>query len=821
MGFNIQDRVSQEAKDNARLERDSVNNPADFAPGFGEDDGFGSFGSDDGFGMGGSTSGFGGGFGADSGFGGGFGGFGLPITQPQAPQPPVKSSEDKILEAVSFGGKGVWAFFNDFVKSFQTLTLEIVMAVWTTSLMVSLAIGIFALIFLGLGYIPAFEPLIAALIALGLSTAVWGVVYDITVANYHAATNNAPARAPEYSTGDDDTDVFEMGDDDVFSMDDDEFEISAPSSGFDFGDGDDFDDFDSDNDIEVDDETKPGVDTDYLLSQINIDKGMMTRSYIFEHFSRILEDINPTFDSVRVIPESSGEFDSWDATIRAAAELSKPSTALDMPTLISAKEKLFYIILEIQRVKWLKNVDSFVQELVNVSSYDKTTNSRNENIYGIGEAVGDKIYVKIMKGETAMVSVKDSFKQVKDRILSPKSYMPIIFGVDAEGNVIMEDLKEINSMLITGMPRSGKTWLILSIVAQMTAWMKPSELHLYLLDPKDKISDLRAITTPHVKKFVADDAEILNQLRHIVRIEGPRRKQILGAGGFVNIWDYKKANPTTDLPLIYVLIDEVVTLAERMDDEVKKEFQGLLIELVSQLPALGIRIFMIPHVVKDNILKKTMTDLIPCRISVRGDVKHIESTVGMKNFPHKLAHQGDMAVRLNNDEPKFIHSAVLSKTNQGNTEVFQYLTKFWAKIEPESVERGTPCALSGLVDVPEYAKEASNTFSPRVGEGNDTFTAGNVKERKVKIEDKSYNSVGSAPQSLATDDLNDLLRGVHDTDDSDEDVGEDYTYNESVVEDSIIDTEILDDYDEDDETDDEEDEDADEKTDTDWDDKEW
>jgi S-DNA-T family DNA segregation ATPase FtsK/SpoIIIE len=294
-----------------------------------------------------------------------------------------------------------------------------------------------------------------------------------------------------------------------------------------------------------------------------------------------------------------------------------------------------------------------------------------------------------MKGETALVTIKDAFAKVREEMIDTDNHIPVVLGINEEGDVIWEDLKKINSMLVTGMPRSGKSWFVKSVLAQMAMFLPPEDLHFYLLDPKDDISDFKSMSMPHIRKFVSSDEDILKELRWVVEVEASRRQKIMKeAGNFINYWDLKKSRPNIELPLLYVVIDEVVTLADRMDKETKKEFQGLLSQLVSQLPALGIRIFMIPHVVKNHILKKTITDLIPCRISVRGDADHIESSVGTKasDFVHKLTNQGDMAVKLNNGKAQFVHGAVIGESNEKMENFFDFLTQFWLKVNPDYIK---------------------------------------------------------------------------------------------------------------------------------------
>lgn len=91
-----------------------------------------------------------------------------------------------------------------------------------------------------------------------------------------------------------------------------------------------------------------------------------------------------------------------------------------------------------------------------------------------------------------MVTIKDTYRYTKDFVLDTKNEMPIILGIDAEGKAITKDFKTINSILVTGMPRSGKSWFVQSRLTQMMFYMKPSELNFYICDPKDDISDFKA-----------------------------------------------------------------------------------------------------------------------------------------------------------------------------------------------------------------------------------------------------------------------------------------------------------------------------------------
>lgn len=743
--MNIRDKVSQDDRDNARIDRDRATNPAESDPGMsdsefdwdafdspsagsssGMDDIWGKSGSSDSGGFGDTGGGFGsfggggsGGWG-DSGWGGGgaFGGGGFgggfgPMGQ-DPNQKKEEELEDKIFSGIGKFFKGFGTFLKEFVTSFKSFNYMSQLKMGRLSIIigaVTAVIGLLLFLF-GFGTALGLPLLVGGLLSTGVGVITFMLAYDTFNKNgaednpdLHQQYENAYAPQPEEtafpSSFPQEPSIFPQSDEEdtfgsIFPEEDDEFPMDFDEEDEeDEEDDDKFDIFSDDKNIDFESfkdviETDPAsvkATMDSTLENLDSNNGMYTRQYLYEHISQCLVDVNPNFDKAREIRDDTDEFDAWDSIIQNSAKQFKPrGNDIEYPHLISAEEKIFYYLLEVKRVNWLKNVDQFVTEIVNICAYDKKTGVLDHSIYGVSNVVGDRIYVKIMKGDTAMVSVKDAYSRIADDIKDTKNFMPIVLGIDAEGNIIWRDFKDINSFLVTGMPRSGKSWFIQSVISQMTFYLKPSELHFYVLDPKDAISDFKQMMIPHFRKFVTNDADILAELRNIVRIEGPRRKQIIGDAGFVNIWDYKKKNPDVEMPLLYVLIDEVITLAERMDKETKDEFQGLLLELVSQLPALGIRIMMIPHIVKDQILKKTITDLIPCRVSVRGDSEHIEKSVGVRNFKHKLTHQGDMAVRFNNDEPLFVHSAILTPSNEGNKDLFNFLTKFWIKLDPEGYE---------------------------------------------------------------------------------------------------------------------------------------
>lgn len=690
--MGILDKVNREDRENARLNRDSEVNPPEYDPGMGEDswDNDDSWGSSDGDSWGSSDDSWG----TDSG-NSWDSGSNNNDSWGSTQNADTESDEDKIFKALGGVWKGVKEFVGEFVKSFKTFDVEKRIKFSKTMMILSAVLIAVSILLMILKQSWGFSILIGSMINIS-----WGVVFFMF--SYDKLSKEGYSESTEVISVDDSDDLFDDSDawdneSNAFDDEEDEFnsyDTEGTEYDYDYDEDEEDEDLDFDyNDIEDDESeivstvSEPTVSKEEILDRISCNNGMVTRQYLYDCNIGVLKSTDKDFKKVREIKEGSEEFDAWEAVIQKSAELFRTNQE-DMPYLIEAKEKLFYVMLEVKRVKWIKNLQQLVDEIVNIYRYDKESGTIDKTIYGIGDAVGDTWIIRIMKGSTATISLKDVYDSSSNIALNTENYMPIILGVDSEGSVVWSDFKEINALLVTGMPRWGKSWLVKSILYQMTMYLSPRDLNMVFMDPKGDISDFKEIRLPHVKKFVDKEANILKELRQIVKVEGPRRKKLIGDVGAKNIWDFKKSNPDVELPLLYIVIDEVVTLSDSMDKETKTEFQGLLRELVSQLPALGIRIFLVPHVIKDQIISKTTTDLILCRISVGGDEKHIETVCGVKNFPHKLTHIGDTAIRLGNDDTKFMHSIVLDDTNEGIDELFAFQAKLWCKLMP-GCEKGS------------------------------------------------------------------------------------------------------------------------------------
>lgn len=750
--------MSNSELDNARVTRNDRLNPPEFSPGqddcFGDLDGFGDGGVNgfDDFGSGTSMSG---GFGdLNSTPAGGFGDFGGFGGSPQGSLgQPQESTEDKVFKAVGVGMKGSWNFFKDIAGSFKGLTPKY-WSVWGShTAIVGGVTTVSGLVLWLLGKDIGFHLSVAGVLTVGTGVPV--LMFNVDKGNQlSSAYETAPCMSNTEPIAD-------------FGDVEDTFDTLDDLDGFDEDEGLDYDtelSFDDDamfNDIEEPEpEPEPAMDCNDALGSLgDIDGTMVTRQYLFEAVNKVLPSIKPSFATEREIAEDTDIFVAFEDKLREAGIVTGIKED-DLPELLSMKENLMTIKLIISRPSSLRNKEqNIADELAKI--YGNNDGIVNEEVYATQVTVGTKCYITIFTGEKALISLKDMYVQCKDFMLNTSNYIPIVLGVNERGEVITSDLKKVDSMLVTGMPRSGKSWCVQAILFQMCTFLSPEELEIYILDPKGGTSDFLNFRLPHVKGFVKDKNKIVESLRRVVNVEGERRRNLMN--GLPNIWDFKAKYPDVKMPLLYVVIDEVVTLANEMDKDTKDEFQRLLMIITTQMPNLGIRIFMIPHVVKDDIIKKTTTQVIPCRISVKGDTDHIESSLGIKikEFPYKLPSVGDMAVKMStiSSKPMYVHGVALSSSNEQNNELFEYMRRVWKKLLPETVKGSVSETAEiqqetdALISSAQY--DVGDLEEPIFTDSDKTGTSGFVVEGTK--EDSTENSVDVLEEGYSDFDENEFF----------------------------------------------------------------
>ena len=458
------------------------------------------------------------------------------------------------------------------------------------------------------------------------------------------------------------------------------------------------------NDLIPDEEPAEDVDYDSLesdLENLHMQKGTQTRQFIYETLTKGLPSISPKFADMRNLREGSAEWAIWAELIRDAAK--QVGTRDDLlPDLKDASENPFMYKLTISRTPRMKT-QAIADEVVNIYKYDDNGNLEYSNAYATSAEAGSRAFISIYKGaKIDMISLADMYAASPDTqkfVRDPKTEMPVVIGTTGDGSVKAVDLLKAPAIVVSGEPRSGKSWIVKLILNQMCAYMSPNDLHLYIGDPKNQISEYANYNLPHVRRKEYTVDSVIDMLRYLVNTEAPRRKNIMQQYGYVNVLEFRRDHPEVTFPFLYVVLDEMMSLANAMGKEDAREYRELIERFVSEFPALGMRAIFIPHRVKNDVIPKSVSELISVRITAKSasDASAAEN-LGLNSaseFPYKLSNAGDVAVRIadiNDGAPTYLRAAVLAPDTKGMERLESYIGHYWDKLDPVNEEEPEPPA---------------------------------------------------------------------------------------------------------------------------------
>jgi hypothetical protein len=420
-------------------------------------------------------------------------------------------------------------------------------------------------------------------------------------------------------------------------------------------------------------------DYDAALSNVR-DNSIINRKLLVQTFLNFLPLNTPDFSYRKRIDNDSPEFADFKTISRNAFSnlLNKPMEEINLQ-LDEVYETFFSYELKIKRIQKVSKVTEINNEFRLWFNWpDESGNIVYANVDT--KIIGNYYNINIERGETAVITFGDVFKkqQVREFYENEGNPLPIVAGITETGNVITTDAKPFDTMMITGKPRSGKSWYVLSVLMSLMMFNTPEDVQFIIVDPKESNLFKTLALMPHVCGLHNDD-NILAIMDDLINNEAPRRKKLFADNKCDDIWALRKKG--IKLPILYLVIDEYITVQSKQQDAgTVKEFNGKTRVLISQLPSQGIRLIFIPHRAT-GIVDKTNRTMLQFTAAVRADLAEVDDALGTKGWNHALTKAGDIALKTSSmTDACYVRGMSVTTSDAENTKLIENVAKAFYKM---------------------------------------------------------------------------------------------------------------------------------------------
>lgn len=220
--------------------------------------------------------------------------------------------------------------------------------------------------------------------------------------------------------------------------------------------------------------------------------------------------------------------------------------------------------------------------------------------------------------------------------LNPSKLL-VALGLDVSGKPIVADLAKMPHVLIAGQTGSGKSVCINTFLASLLFRTSPSEVKLFLIDPK-RVEMPHYVDIPHLLAPVVVELDKIILVLKWVLDEMERRYKKFSEVGARNIDSYNEMSGFQALPYIVLVIDELAEVMLFSPSQVEEK----IARIAQMSRATGIHMVLATQRPSVDIITGLIKANIPCRIAF-AVASQVDSRV-IIDAPgaEKLLGRGDM-----------------------------------------------------------------------------------------------------------------------------------------------------------------------------------
>lgn len=244
----------------------------------------------------------------------------------------------------------------------------------------------------------------------------------------------------------------------------------------------------------------------------------------------------------------------------------------------------------------------------------------------------DTVYRKIQAKENAeeklqSIALFDYLPQSKEDLWRHNSAqaMMIPVGRDKSNEEVSLEITQKdaqNATIVVGMPGSGKSVFLNTLITSTAYYYSPKQVDLYLIDfsgvefnvyaPKG-LSEEESYVLPHAK-VIAPESEREFGISVLRRIhdEGRNRQRLFSDAGlsdFAEYWDYCVAHGLDTLPRVLLIVDEFQKFFEGEYDKIALEAEKIIKIIVKEYRKFGINLILATQTIGPYASKIDLGDI--------------------------------------------------------------------------------------------------------------------------------------------------------------------------------------------------------------------
>ena len=424
-------------------------------------------------------------------------------------------------------------------------------------------------------------------------------------------------------------------------------------------------------------------DSRALLESVPSNVPLLGRSYLVDVMRQFFPLNTKGFADKREIYKDTEEFELLETltlkSIATAAKLEYEDFDKEKHYVAEAYETLFTYEIRATRYRKLSNTDEIAKEIAVYFKRDIKDTGVSANVY----LDGDYYVIIVNKGNRELVTLGDIFTlpSTVQFFKNEKNRLPMVLGVLPDGQPLIKDAKDFDTMMIAGQPRSGKSWTTFSMLVNLMAFNTPEDVQILMVDPKNSAMMRTVSLMPHVCGFHTHDT-IIELLRTVVEKEGKRREKLLYDHGCDTIWDLRDITGIK-LPILYIFMDEFITITGSLDKEDRKELDSLIKTIVTNFPSKGIRLIIISHRTQGEV-DKTVRGNMGFRACIMATAETIKETLDISKPPVELPNIGDTLAMMKGERlPIYYKGNGVGTTDGENAEIIKNMARAFYKMGVE------------------------------------------------------------------------------------------------------------------------------------------